>query len=85
MPSSLKVFVSPEAWKNVQMPTISCAQRLVTANDSGNDILAIRAENESPAGFKWDKENQSYFNPAGAGNCTGVNQCKRFIYFFVVC
>lgn len=56
----------------------------MTANDSGNDILAIRAENESPAGFKRDKENQSYFNPAGAGNCTGVNQFFTliFIYFF---
>lgn len=69
-PSSLKAFVSSEAWKNVQMPTIPCAQRLGTANDSGNDFLAIRAKNESPGGFKWDKENQSYFNPAGAGNCT---------------
>lgn len=30
--------------------------------------------------LKWNKEDQLYFDFAGVGNCTGVDQCRRLIY-----
>lgn len=30
--------------------------------------------------LKWNKEDQLYFNSAGVGNCTGVDQRRRLIY-----